>query len=1141
VLPRRCFFSKRRGDNAAGDLLDASMTNEGAFSTRAQAKERPLVELRLVGWLLLAAAFTVALCWLLYRRETDAIEQRIHEREAVRAALYAQIVESYLQPVAGDLRILADGDGLKAYLASGSRSDLERATQRAIFVSRLRHDYDQLRYLDALGHERLRVDRDGKVVAVDRLQDKSGRLYFQQAAKLDYGQIYISAPDLNVENDRIELPYKPVIRFATPVFDTGGQRHGVFVINVLGQGLIDVIQQSAPQVAHRLRMIDARGYWLKAEKPNFEWGFQLPNRSGATLAVTDAALWGEMAGEAKGQARRAGGLISWQHVALRELSRDQPSPVVAQDSFLIVASELVAAEYAEPLAAAKQTYWVLTPVLLTLMLSTVWFFHARRLALEKLRRNEESLAVTLYSIGDAVLATDTEGNLTWMNRVAEQLTGWTQTQARDRPIAEVFRIINEETRLPAQIPVEDVLTTGEIKGLANHTVLVARDGSERPIADSAAPIRDRDGGIRGVVLVFRDVSAEHAAAKALRESESRYRTLFESIDEGFCVVEMIFDEVGKPVDYRFVQINPAFEEQTGQSDALGKRARELTPELEANWFETFGRIALTGEPLRFQNRAEQLQRTFDVYAFRFGNPEERRVAILFKDITEKHRAQAELDRFFSLSLDFLCISGADGYFKRVSPAVTDMLGWSVDEFLSTPYIDLVHPDDRQATLREVEKQMRSGEKVLHFENRYRHKDGSWRLLSWRSVPHGTMMYATARDITEMKNMEEQLRRSNTQLEQKVQERTHQLQQTNENLLRGERRFRALIENAIDGISVVDADYRFLYVSPGLAALEGASASDLIGRSAIENLHPDDVDGAEHCMALAAAQPDRPIPILWRRAHRDGELRWLEGSVTNLRDDPAVAGIVINYRDVTERNLSDARIRQFTEALERSNRELQEFAFVVSHDLQEPLRKIQTFGDRLMMRNGEALDDTGRGFLERIQSAAERSRLLIDELLMFSRVSAAAKTFERVDLNAVSNGVVSDLEILIEQVGGRINVDTLPLIDAHPTQMRQLLQNLIGNALKFRRRDVAPVVEISAEVTSGQAHISIADNGIGFEEKYAERIFQVFKRLVGREEYEGSGIGLSVCRKIVDWHGGSISATSTPGVGSVFVVVLPLKQ
>lgn len=259
---------------------------------------------------------------------------------------------------------------------------------------------------------------------------------------------------------------------------------------------------------------------------------------------------------------------------------------------------------------------------------------ARRTKSEaELRQSEEDLAVTLSSIGDAVMATDTAGRITLLNPVAERLTGWQQAEALGRPVGEVFRIINEQTRAPAVIPVDEVLATGGIKGLANHTALLARDGTERSIEDSAAPIRDTVGRLRGVVLVFRDV-------------------------------------------------------------------------------------------------------------------------------TEVRRAQAQLDRFFELSLDFLCVAGGDGYFKRVSPAVTDILGWTVEEFLAMPYMEQVHPDDRAATQREVERQMQAGDKVFHFENRYRHKDGSWRTLAWRSAPYGGFMYATARDVTEAREQEARTRALN---------------------------------------------------------------------------------------------------------------------------------------------------------------------------------------------------------------------------------------------------------------------------------------------------------------------------------------------------------------------------------------------
>jgi PAS domain S-box-containing protein len=302
--------------------------------------------------------------------------------------------------------------------------------------------------------------------------------------------------------------------------------------------------------------------------------------------------------------------------------------------------------------AAREQSKTLVSLLITLAVAAVGFMvlfrrirremTRRTRAQQLLRESEENLQVTLHSIGDAVLATDTEGRVTRMNPIAENLTGWTQAEALGKPVDEIFNIIHEETREPALIPVSSVLATGEIQGLANHTVVIARDGKESPIADSAAPIRDKDGRILGVVLVFRDVTAEHAAETALRESEARYRSLFESIDEGFCIIEMIFDGEGKPADFRFLEINPSFEKQTGLQDALGKRMLELAPQHEAHWFETFGQIVLTGEPARFQNRAEQLKRTYDVYAFRLGDPSLRQVAILFNDITHSREAEARI-------------------------------------------------------------------------------------------------------------------------------------------------------------------------------------------------------------------------------------------------------------------------------------------------------------------------------------------------------------------------------------------------------------------------------------------------------------------------------------------------------------------
>ena len=255
--------------------------------------------------------------------------------------------------------------------------------------------------------------------------------------------------------------------------------------------------------------------------------------------------------------------------------------------------------------------------------------------------------------------------------------------------------------------------------------------------------------------------------------------------------------------------------------------------------------------------------------------------------------------------------------------------------------------------------------------------------------------------------------------------------------------------------------------------------------------------------------------------------------------------------LAQAQLLEEETRQRQE-LARSNAELQQFAYIASHDLQEPLRKIQAFGNQLKERSGEALSDQGRDYLERMQNASQRMQNLINDLLTLSRLTTKAQPFVPVNLTQVAQEVLSDLEFRIQQTNGRVFVSELPTIDADPIQMRQLLQNLISNALKFHRFEEAPVVKIYNHLIMSQeqqpvetagadfCQIFIEDNGIGFDEKYLDRIFNVFQRLHSRSEYEGTGMGLAICRKIVERHAGSITAKSTPGEGATFIVTLPIR-
>ena len=252
-------------------------------------------------------------------------------------------------------------------------------------------------------------------------------------------------------------------------------------------------------------------------------------------------------------------------------------------------------------------------------------------------------------------------------------------------------------------------------------------------------------------------------------------------------------------------------------------------------------------------------------------------------------------------------------------------------------------------------------------------------------------------------------------------------------------------------------------------------------------------------------------------------------------------ILLAIEDITARRFTEWRLAEQHRELERSNAALDEFASVASHDLQEPVRKILSFGDLLNTSAGPTLDGAAREYLARMLGAAARMRTLISDLLLYSQVTTRVQPFARTDLARVAREVIADLETSIAESGGRVEVGELPVIDADPLQMRQLLQNLLGNALKYRQKDTPPVVRLGCSNGGQHCRITVSDNGIGFNEKHASKIFRMFVRLHGRAEYEGSGIGLAICRKIVERHGGTIVATSTAGEGATFTVTLPVTQ
>jgi light-regulated signal transduction histidine kinase (bacteriophytochrome) len=282
---------------------------------------------------------------------------------------------------------------------------------------------------------------------------------------------------------------------------------------------------------------------------------------------------------------------------------------------------------------------------------------------------------------------------------------------------------------------------------------------------------------------------------------------------------------------------------------------------------------------------------------------------------------------------------------------------------------------------------------------------------------------------------------------------------------------------------------------------------------------------------------------------NGTRHWYHATAVKLRD-----GFTLTIQDISEAKKSAIDLKSNIEALQRSNSELEQFAYVASHDLQEPLRKILTFIDLLKLKSDIAQSAEAENYLQRISNAAMRMRGLISDLLSYSRTGSLQFESTSVNLNVLIQEVLSDLEVFIQQKSAIITFQQLPLMEGMKVQLYQLFQNLISNSLKFATEGRPPVISIENEYVSDPASITPAtgadrafcritftDNGIGFDEKYKDKIFQIFQRLHGRSKYDGTGIGLAICKKIVEIHSGTIVAKGYPGKGAIFIVTLPLKQ
>ena len=755
----------------------------------------------------------------------------------------------------------------------------------------------------------------------------------------------------------------------------------------------------------------------------------------------------------------------------------------------------------------------------------------------RLRDSERRYAVTLSSIGDAVIATDEQVRVTFMNPVACSLTGWTVEDALGRPLAEVFRIIAEDTGEPVEDPASKVLRLGTVVGLANHTALVARDGRVIPIDDCGSPIVDDRGAVTGVVLVFRDMSLrrEVEEAAALRALNERIDEAVRGSNIGVWVDEMpggdhragrvyswnMWEHLGFPPRARD-------DEEAVWSALMHPEDRGPTDAAILRYFR--GETADFEMPLRMRH-ADGSYRWFLVRgaAARDAHGAIVRFAGTSVDITDRVRAEEAL-RASEQRFRTFVEHAADAFFLYdeqltildVNSQACTSLGYTADELIGRRPLDF-NADLSAEGLEELHRRVADGE-LVSLTSHHRRKDGSQfpveiRARTFREGGR-TLLVSLVRDVTDRERVEEALRES-------------------------EARFRGTFENAAVGVSHCDPTGRYIRVNQRYCDILGYPREDLAGRSFLDVTHPDDVtDSRERFDALmrgeiASYRQEK------RCVRRDGNVVWTDITVALQRD---TAGRPIHtiavMDDITPRKRLEEQLRHASVIAEAANRAKDEFLANVSHEIRTPMNAILGLTELVL---DTPLGADQRKLLKTVESAAASLLGIINDLLDFSKIEAG-----KLELDPAGLPLRAVLGDTLRALATRAHRKGLELVcNVHPEvpdaligdagRLRQVLVNLVGNAIKFTAEGEV-VVQVELAPGEAPAHESVVwlrfavrDTGIGVPREKQVAIFRAFEQedTSTTRKYGGTGLGLTIAAQLIALMGGKLTVESEPGRGSTF--------
>ena len=745
---------------------------------------------------------------------------------------------------------------------------------------------------------------------------------------------------------------------------------------------------------------------------------------------------------------------------------------------------------------------------------------------EALRQGEDLLRSVCASSLDALVMIDGQGRALLWNPAAERMFGYTSAEMLGQPIHDLLAPAALRQRFQESYTAFQKTGQGAAIGTIEEMTAWRKDGSEFPIDLSLAAVQK--GAEWQAVGVIRDMTGRKRAEEALRESRESFRRVVENAPEA------IF--VGTRGCFRY--LNPAAIKLFGAAAdselldqpvmmrihpdsraAVAERIRQVEERRADSppWITKY--LRLDGTVLDVEGAAVPF-----LYEGEEGG------LVFARDISERRRAEEALResresfrRVVENAPEAIFV-GTRGCFRYLNPAALRLFGAASDsELLGKPVLETVHPDSRPAMIEAIRQVEEMGVDMPLFTRKYLELDGTAIDVEGYAVPFlyegekGGLVFA--RDITARKRAEEDLR-------------------ANEDLLSQSQSIGHLgsfdwrLEGDSDVMVWTPETYRLFGVSPETFVLTSETFPTLI--------HPDDQASMQTWMRECLAGLGPP-DLEFRVKLPDGGIRYIMGRGHLLPQEAGSKSIHVvgAALDITERRLAEEALLRRTEELKRSNTELEQFAYVASHDLQEPLRMVSSYMQLLSRRYKGKLDSNADEFIAFAVDGAKRMQQLINDMLEFSRVATRGHEFKPVEADTALKQALWNLKAAIEESHANVTFDPLPVVNADSGQLTQLFQNLIGNALKFRRQE-PPRVHVSAERRAKEWVFSVRDNGIGIEPQHLERIFVIFQRLHAASEFPGTGLGLAICKKIAERHGGRLWVTSEPGAGSVFYFSIPVQ-